>query len=139
MNNLLGVFFVISGYIVGLGAVTVIDILGFLGRKSSYWTEATIRAHKVTKPLIWAGIFLLISGSILLNLPNYFFYIYLLLILNGIFLSFYVSPYLLKMESKGKQKELLPNSLQNKIVISFIFSFLGWWGSLILFLMFLNL
>jgi hypothetical protein len=38
MNNLLGVFLIISGYIIGLGAVTVIDILGFLGRKSSYWT-----------------------------------------------------------------------------------------------------
>jgi len=132
MISFLGIFTIVTGYIVGLGAVTVIDILGFLGRKSSYWTEATIRAHKVTKPLIWAGIFLLISGSILLNLPNYFFYIYTLLILNGIFLSFYVSPYLLKMESKGKQKELLPNTLQNKIFISFIFSFLGWWGSLAL-------
>ena len=76
MSNLLGIFIVIAGYIVGLGAVTVIDILGFLGRKSSYWTEATIRAHKVTKPLI---------------------------------------------------------------VLSFIVSDLGWWGSLFLFLKFLNL
>jgi hypothetical protein len=134
MNNFLGIFIIISGYIIGLGAVTVIDILGFLGRKSSYWTEATIRAHKVTKPLIWVGIFLLLIGSYLLNLPNYFLYIYTLLILNGIFLTFYVSPYLLKMESKGKQKEILPNTLQNKIVISFIFSFLGWWGSLALLL-----
>ena len=132
MDNILGIFIIISGYIIGLGAITVIDILGFLGRKSSYWTEATIRAHKVTKPLIWMGIFLLLIGYYLLNLPNYFLYIYTLLILNGIFLTFYVSPYLLKMESKGKQKELLPNTLQNKIFISFIFSFLGWWGSLAL-------
>ena len=34
MFNLLISF---SGYIIGLGAVTVIDTLGFLGRKSSYW------------------------------------------------------------------------------------------------------
>jgi len=131
MFNLLISF---SGYIIGLGAVTVIDTLGFLGRKSSYWAEATIRAHKVTKPLIWLGIFLVICGASLLKLPLYFYYIYLALVLNGLFLSFYVSPYLLKMEQKGKQKELLPISMQSKIAISFVVSFIGWWGSLILFL-----
>jgi hypothetical protein len=46
-----------------LGAVTVIDLHGFLGRKSSYWTEATTRTHKVTKPLIWAGLFLQCLGQ----------------------------------------------------------------------------
>ncbi|MDO8659167.1 MAG: hypothetical protein Q7K54_01055 [Candidatus Parcubacteria bacterium] len=54
--NFIGLFVFISGFIVGLGAVTVIDIHGFLGRKSSYWTEATTRTHKVTKPMIWVGI-----------------------------------------------------------------------------------
>ena len=29
------------GLIIGLGAVTVIDVHGFKGRKSPYWTEAT--------------------------------------------------------------------------------------------------
>lgn len=134
MDNLILIFIIISGYIVGLGAVTVIDTLGFLGRKSSYWTEATIRTHKVTKPLIWLGIFLVTIGALILKLPNYFLYIYSILILNGIFLSFYVSPYLLNMEKKGKQKELLPKNLQFKITISFVISFIGWWGSLILFL-----
>jgi hypothetical protein len=59
MPNLLdfvGLFLLLAGFIIGLGAVTVIDIHGFLGRRSSYWTEATTRAHKVTKPLIWLGI-----------------------------------------------------------------------------------
>ena len=139
MSNLLGIFIVIAGYIVGLGAVTVIDILGFLGRKSSYWTEATIRAHKVTKPLIWIGIFLVCLGGLILNIPQYLFLIYFVLILNGLFLSFYVSPILLETEKKHKQKQLLPNSLQKKIVLSFIVSDLGWWGSLFLFLKFLNL
>jgi hypothetical protein len=139
MNNLLGIFIVMAGYIVGLGAVTVIDILGFLGRKSSYWTEATIRAHKVTKPLIWVGIFLVCLGGLILNIPQYLFLIYFVLILNGLFLSFYVSPILLDIEKKHKQKQLLPNSLQEKIVLSFIVSDLGWWGSLFLFLKFLNL
>jgi len=139
MNNLLGIFIVMAGYIVGLGAVTVIDILGFLGRKSSYWTEATIRAHKVTKPLIWVGIFLVCFGGLILNIPQYLFLIYFVLILNGLFLSFYVSPILLETEKRNKQKQLLPNSLQKKIVLSFIVSDLGWWGGLFLFLKFLNL
>ncbi len=139
MNNLLGVFLIMSGYIVGLGAVTVIDILGFLGRKSSYWTEATIRAHKVTKPLIWIGTALLCLGGIIIQLPQYFFLIYFILILNGLFLSFYVSPILLNLEKKGTSKVLLPESLQRKVFLSFIISDLGWWGSLILFLLFLNL
>lgn len=128
-------FLIISGYIVGLGAVTVIDILGFLGRTSGYWTESTIRAHKVTKPLIWLGLFLILIGSYFykyLN-PN-LIYFYIVLILNGIFLSFYVSPILLEREKKGKIKEILPASLQNKIFVSFIISFLSWWGSLLLFL-----
>ena len=53
--DILGLFIFMSGFVIGLGAVTVIDIHGFLGRKSSYWTEATTRTHKVTKPLIWGG------------------------------------------------------------------------------------
>ena len=128
-------FFIVSGYILGLGAVTVIDILGFLGRKSSYWTETTIRAHKVTKPLIWIGLFLILLGNYFYkNLNPNLIYFYIALILNGIFLSFYISPILLEREKKGKIKEILPTSLQNKIFVSFIISFFGWWGSLILFI-----
>jgi hypothetical protein len=132
-NNIFPLFLIISGYIIGLGAVTVIDTLGFLGRKSSYWTETTIRAHKVTKPLIWLGIFLILIGSYFYkNLNPYLIYFYLVLILNGLFLSFYVSPILLEREKSGKGKELLPKNLQIKITISFIISFLTWWGSLFL-------
>jgi len=142
MTAFVGLFFIIAGYIVGLGSVTVIDILGFLGRTSSYWTESTIRAHKVTKPLIWLGLFLILFGGILFfqnkeltqNLI-YLILIFTILVTNGIFLSFYVSPILLERERKGKIKEILPPSLQSKIFISFIISFLGWWGSLILFLL----
>ena len=35
--DFLGLFICIAGFVVGLGAVTVIDIHGFLGRKSKYW------------------------------------------------------------------------------------------------------
>ncbi len=135
----IGLFIFIAGFVIGLGAVTVIDIHGFLGRKSAYWTEATIRSHKVTKPLIWLGIFMVIIGSVILyrneassNIPLYHAIIFCVLILNGLFLSFYVSPFLLQREKEGKQTELLPRTLQNKIVASFIISDLGWWGALVL-------
>jgi hypothetical protein len=135
--DIIGLFVFIAGFIIGLGAVTVIDIHGFLGRKSSYWTEATIRTHKVTKPLIWFGImFAIIGGAILYRnesftgIPFYHAVIVVFLILNGLFLSFYVSPFLLKQEHEGKQGELLPASLQNKIIISLIISDIGWWGGL---------
>jgi len=134
--SILKLFIQLSGFIIGLGAVTVIDLHGFLGRKSSYWTEATIRTHKITKPLIWIGITLLFIGGTLNYINTDYLYIHLALvmalILNGIFLSFYVSPFLLKREKEGKSKELLPSSLQNKIFVSLIFSDIGWWGGLLL-------
>lgn len=141
----IGLFILLAGFIVGLGAVTVIDIHGFLGRRSVYWTETTIRAHKVTKPLIWLGTFLAIIGGVLFYSQSPFSEIMYfhagiagILILNGIFLSFYVSPLLLEKERKEKGDiQLLPFSLQVKITISFIISFVGWWGSLFLLVLYL--
>jgi hypothetical protein len=137
--DFIGLFIFIAGFIIGLGAVTVIDIHGFLGRKSSYWTEATTRTHKVTKPMIWVGIMLAIVGGAIFyrnesfsGIPLYHAVIAMVLILNGLFLSFYVSPFLLKREQEGKQAELLPASLQNKIIVSLILSDIGWWGGLFL-------
>lgn len=137
--DFIGLFIFIAGFIIGLGAVTVIDIHGFLGRKSAYWTEATIRSHKVTKPLIWIGTMLAIVGGILFyrnvpfsGIPVYHAIIAGVLILNGLFLSFYISPYLLAQERAGRQAELLPRSLQNKIVVSLLVSDIGWWGGLLL-------
>ena len=137
--DIIGLFIFVAGFVIGLGAVTVIDIHGFLGRKSAYWTEATIRTHKVTKPLIWLGIFLVIIGGSMFYrnesvsvIPFYQMLIAMALILNGLFLSFYVSPFLLRQEKEGRQTELLPLSLQNKIFVSFIISDLGWWGGLFL-------
>ena len=144
-NNLdiLGLFLLLAGFIVGLGAVTVIDIHGFLGRKSNYWTEATTRAHKVTKPLIWLGMFLAIAGGLIFfrhdysDTPSILGAVAIALILNGIFLSFSVSPFLLKREKEGRQAELLPKEWQNRIIVSLIVSDLGWWGSLLLLVIYL--
>lgn len=137
--DLIGTLMLITGFIIGLGAVTVIDIHGFLGRKSSYWTEATTRTHKVTKPMIWVGIFLVILGELLVyrgsvftGIPLYLMAIDLVLIMNGLFLSFQVSPYLLQREKEGRSAELLPVSWQKKITVSLLFSDLGWWVALML-------
>lgn len=135
----IGLCIFLAGFIIGLGAVIVIDIHGFLGRKSSYWTETTIRTHKITKPLIWIGIFLTIIGGMIFyrnvpfsSIPLYHALIACILILNGLFLSFYVSPFLLSREREGKQRELLPASLQNKIMVSLVVSDIGWWAGLFL-------
>lgn len=141
----IGLFLFIAGFIVGLGAVTVIDIHGFLGRKSKYWTEATTRTHKVTKPLIWLGILLAICGGIIFyrnehvsQIPIIHSVIAIFLILNGFFLSFKVSPYLLERERKGESSKLLPSTWQNKILVSLIISDFGWWGALFLLVIYLN-
>jgi len=137
--DILGLFIFIAGFVIGLGAVTVIDLHGFLGRKSSYWTLATTRTHKVTKPLIWIGIGLTIIGGIIFYRNEAFgdtqlfqSFIVVILILNGLFLSFKVSPFLLERERQNKSDELLPSSWQKKITASFVVSFLGWWGGLLL-------
>jgi hypothetical protein len=82
---------------------------GFLGRTSSYWTEATIRTHKVTKPLIWIGMSLATIGGCLFyrnqgfSVPAQIHAILALILLaNGSFLSFRVSPVLLQREQEGQ-------------------------------------
>lgn len=141
----IALFIMMAGFIIGLGAVTVIDIHGFLGRKSPYWTEATIRSHKVTKPLIWIGMTLAIIGGVMLywgqafaGIPVLHMVLAIALVLNGCFLSFFVSPRLIKREQEGRTRELLPGSLQKKIVASFIISFIGWWGSLALLVVYIT-
>lgn len=144
--DFIGLFLLLAGFIIGLGAVTVIDIHGLLGRKSKYWTEATTRTHKVTKPLIWLGITLALVGgfvfyrdSSLSGIPLIHLLISLGLILNGLFLSFGVSPYLLKREKEGHSSELIPKVWQNKIAFSLILSDLMWWGALALLVYYLLL
>jgi hypothetical protein len=140
----IGLFLFIAGFVIGLGAVTVIDIHGFLGRTSAYWTEATTRTHKVTKPLIWAGITLATLGGVIFyraeslqGIPLAHAIIALALMANGYFLSFKVSPYLIAREQEGRSGELLPRQWQKKIMMSLIISDLGWWGGLVLLVVYL--
>ena len=134
-----GLFIMLAGFVVGLGAVTVIDVHGFLGRRSPYWNEATVRTHKVTKPLIWVGIALACIGGYMfyqdvafVGIPLIHSVAALVLILNGCFLSFSVSPFLLRREREGRERELLPRAWQRKIMVSLLVSDIGWWGSLFL-------
>lgn len=137
-SEVFSLFVLMAGFVIGLGAVTVIDLHGFLGRKSEYWTLATTRTHKVTKPLIWLGIVLHLLGLYLFfGLPDggvvmWMYVVDVVLILNGLFLSFKVSPYLLERERIGEAERILPFSWQWKITVSFIFSFCGWWGNLLM-------
>jgi hypothetical protein len=142
----LGLALLIVGYVIGLGAVTVIDMHGFLAQQSPYWTQATIRTHKITKPLIWLGTTLAIIGGVIFYtaqplVPMMYIHLAaaLTLIANGLFLSFVVSPYLLKQEQAERDTELLPISLQRKIIISFLVSVVSWWGSLLVFIYFLTI
>jgi hypothetical protein len=137
--DLIALFIFIAGFVIGLGAVTVIDWHSFLSRKSGYWTEATIRAHKVTKPLIWIGLGLAIIGAALFyrhqswtDLRTIQAIVAGLLIANGMYLSLVVSPFLLNREKEGQAAEILPADWQSKIRLSFIISFLGWWSELFL-------
>lgn len=139
-----GLFLMLAGLIIGLGAVIVIDIHGFLARHAPYWTEATIRSHKITKPLIWVGIVLSLIGGMLFyrdeslsNIPLLQFLIAMVLIVNGLFLSFWVSPRLIEREREGHADELLPASWQHAIMLSFIISFLGWWSNVLLLVLYL--
>ena len=143
--DVLGLFLFISGFVIGLGAVTVIDIHGFLGRKSSYWTEATTRTHKVTKPMIWVGTMLAVVGGLILyreqgfsGIPFIHAVIAFVLIMNGCFLSFKVSPFLLRREKEGRSGELLPASWQKKIMAGLIVSDIGWWGGLLLLVVYIS-
>jgi hypothetical protein len=138
-KEFLGLYIHLAGFIIGLGAVTVIDLHGFLGRKSPYWTEATTRTHKVTKPLIWLGMTLAISGAWIFHnrhgwtLPlSMQAVLAVVLIVNGAFLSFRVSPFLLQREREGRASEPLPLEMQKQITIAFLISLAGWWGALLL-------
>jgi hypothetical protein len=128
-------FLHIVGLIIGLGAVTVIDVLGFNSRKSKDLTQVTIHAHHTTKPLIWIGTILVLSSWIFLysgieqSLAMWKSILLVVMFINGNFLSFYVSPRLDKLIGK---KVLLPGSLQSKIKVSMVISFLSWWSFVVL-------
>lgn len=118
----IGLFPFLAGSVIGLGVAAVIDIHGFLGRKLSYWTEVTTRMHKVAKSMIWAGIVLAIIGGFIFcreqsfaSIPLIHAVVAFAFIVNGYFLSFKVSLFLLKREKDGLFGELLIASWQREL------------------------
>ncbi|MDO8648904.1 MAG: hypothetical protein Q7R81_03910 [Candidatus Peregrinibacteria bacterium] len=138
--DLIGMFLALVGFSFGLGGVTIIDIHSFLGRNSPYWMEASIRTHKITKPLIWTGLACATVGSVILyrdeTLSGTILVQALLLVLlagNGAFLTFKISRPLLEQERLGKAAELLSPHLQRTIGACFLLSFVLWWSEAVLF------
>ena len=136
MNFDWGIFFSLTGLIVGLGAVLVIDCLGFFSRRDKVLTQVTIHAHHVTKPLIWIGTFFVLVGYGIGVFQNGFEGIFMwkgfllgVMVLNGSFLSFWVSP---RLDSLLGENVLLERGLQRRITFSFLVSFFSWWGFVIL-------
>ncbi len=119
----------IIGLVIGLGAVTVIDSLGFFSRNSVKGTQTTIEAHHTTKPLIWLGTVLVLASWVFLYDGSSAAVaktgLLVILIANGSFMSFHISPRLDKLSGKNK---LLPSLLQKKIAASMMISFIGWWS-----------
>jgi hypothetical protein len=116
----------LAGFVIGL-------------QRSGYWTEATIRTHKVTKPLIWLGLFIATLGGAWYysligtsSLTIAHIGVIPIMILNGSFLSFWISPRLLERERKGKASEILPKPWKTAVTLSFFVSIITWWGSLAL-------
>ena len=130
------------GMIIGMGAAIVIETFGFISRKSSFWTGVTIDAHYVTKPLIWLGTLLFAITWLLMMKNNSFIFPYayktiliLILFINGSYLSFFVSPRLIK-HKKEYNNTTLPASLQLMIIPSALISSIGWFTMILLTILF---
>lgn len=129
-------FFHFVGIIIGLGAVTVIDVMGFFSRNDVRKTQNTIFAHHITKPLIWIGTLIVFFTWIVMLVGNFFEGVFLwkslllvIMILNGCFLSFIISP---KLDNMIGVKKLLNRDLKIKIGFSLIVSFVSWWTFVLL-------
>jgi hypothetical protein len=131
-------FLVLTGLIIGLGSISLMDVLGLRGRRSRYWTETAIRVSRVSRPLTWAGIGLIIIGWLMLyragitgvgTIQEFFL---LVIILNGAYLSLVVTPKLQALEVGGRVRRRLPAALERRLIIHFAVSFVAWWSEVAL-------
>ena len=135
----------ILGLVIGMGSAIVIETIGFIARKSGYWTRVAVQVHYVTKPLIWIGTILLSLSWILIRGFDTVVYPYywktlllLLLIINGGYLSFIISPRIIEHQKHSDGKPL-PSKLQTIILPSAIVSVLGWLLMVFLTLLYWNI
>lgn len=101
--------------------------------------------HKVTKPLIWVGILLAGIGGYLtyrtlplVGIPLAHVCIALVLVLNGLWLSFWLSPRLLAREREGNVGVCLPLRMQVPIACSLTLSAVLWWTALLLLVLYIQ-
>ncbi len=126
---MIAVFFHLAGIILALGAVTVIDCLGFLSRKSISKFQVMIAAHHVTMPLIWLGLVFTVLSWVFLYTGSALDVVKTILLvaltLNGCFLSFVMSP---RLDALAGTSRLLPAHLQRWSILSLLVSFTCWWS-----------
>ncbi len=137
--DLIGLFLLLSGLIIGLGAVTVADMLGMLGKKSPYWCEVFVKTHPVTKALVWLGIFAGILGALIFYREKGLYgaailqlIIFIPLLLNALYFSLRLNPALEKLIEKPGKKITMPPKLQQKVTASQVISVLTWWSEVFL-------
>src|SRR5262249_15782013 len=106
-GDFLGLLLLFSGLGLGLGASTVMDVLGVLGRRSEYWTLRAIATDRVAVPLMWVGVALATAGGILFNRNHglagvvlFELVVWITLVLNGAFLTFHVIPRVYPIEHR---------------------------------------
>lgn len=140
MLHFLPLLFIIAGFVVGLGSVTVMDVQGFLARDSVYWSDTVIRTHRVAKPMSWAGMILLFLGSVSLytgfTLAIQLFLI-ILLIVNNLFLSLAASPFFIRHEKGSESNKPISSDWVWRMVLNFLLASVAWWGSVFLFIVFI--
>ncbi len=121
-------FLHLLGIIIAFGADIVIATHGVLARKNIQWTKNTIEAHHVTKPLIWAGTITALATWIILlpRDPPYAtekLILFILLIMNGSFLSFYISP---RIDVQRGENKRFPKRIQYLTIASMTVSVSLW-------------
>jgi hypothetical protein len=129
----IAIFIHIISFIIGFGAVIVIDTFGLLWllKKTKLATVNTVA--DVTEKLIWVGWFgLILSGTVLLlekgfidNLTWIKLFFVAMLGVNGLFLHSIKK----SMERLGNPEEL-PKSIMFRTGLASSISQLGWWGAL---------
>ena len=139
-QDLAGIWLSLVGLIIALGGISLLDVMALLARKSKYWTETIIRAHKVSKWINWAGLGLVTLGVNLLMHESgaggvlvIIEFLLLVIAANALYMSLHLSPELMRRERAGKAAQLLPKSFQRKAIIAYSISFTCWWSLVALF------
>lgn len=133
--DLVALLLTLAGLIIGLGAATVMDAFAIRSLRPAYWTELSIKASRATVPLTWAGVAVFLVGTLLLyreagfsGVGTFQQLLLLVIVVNGLLMTFRLVPELRKREAAGKAASVLPRRLKVRVAVHFIVSFGAWWG-----------